>query len=100
MDLNRNIRIAVDTGKVAYGSESARKAILNKQAKLVIFATNTPSDIKEDLAYYAKLSGVPTLEFPGSTSDLGAVCGRPHFVSALTIFETGDSEILKAVETD
>lgn len=100
MDLNRNIRIAVDTGKVAYGAESARKALLNKQAKLVIYAKNTPPKIKEDILYYAKLSNVPTLEFPGSTSDLGAVCGRPHFISALTIFETGDSEIMKAVETE
>ena len=97
MDLNRSIRIAVDTGKVSFGVKSANKALLNKQAKLIIFASNTPEEIKSDIRRYAELSEIPTLEFPGSTLDLGATCGRPHFVAALTITETGDSDILDAV---
>ena len=98
MDLNRSIRIAVDTGKVSFGVKSATKALLNKQAKLVIIANNTPKEIREDVKQYAILSEIPILEYPGSTLDLGATCGRPHFISALTIFETGDSDILTAVK--
>lgn len=98
MDLNRSIRIAVDTGKVFYGGDSAKNALLNKQAKLVIIAKNTPDELKEDITRYASLSDVPILEFSGSSLDLGGICGRPHFVAALTISELGDSDILKAVE--
>ena len=98
MDLNRSIRIAVDTGKVSYGAESAKQAILNKQAKLVIIANNSPLAVKEDVNRYANLSEIPVLEFPGSSLDLGATCGRPPFVAALTIYEMGDSDILKAVK--
>ncbi len=98
MDLNRSIRIAVDTGKVSYGAESAKQALLNKQAKLVIIANNSPLAVKEDVNRYANLSEIPVLEFPGSSLDLGAICGRPHFVAALTIYEMGDSDILKAVK--
>ena len=98
MDINRSIRIAVDTGKVSYGADKAQKALLNKQAKLIILANNTPQDIKEDLLRYAELSEVPVLEFPGSSLDLGAICGRPHFVAALTIYAMGDSDIIKAVK--
>ena len=98
MDINRSIRIAVDTGKVSYGADSAKQALLNKQAKLVIMANNTPQDIKEDINRYAEISEVPILEFPGSSLDLGAVCGRPHFVAALTIMALGDSDIIKAVK--
>jgi len=98
MDLNRSIRIAVDTGKVSYGVESAKAALLNKQAKLVIIANNCPEEIKEDIDHYAKLSKIPVLEFPGSSLDLGAICGRPHFVATLTVYETGDSDIFKAVK--
>ena len=66
MDINRSIRIAVDTGKVSYGADSAKQALLNKQAKLVILAENTPQDIKEDINRYAEISEVPTLVFSGS----------------------------------
>ena len=98
MDINRSIRIAVDTGKVSYGADSAKQALLNKQAKLVILADNAPLDIKEDINRYAEISEVPVLDFPGSSLDLGAVCGRPHFVAALTIVTLGDSDIIKAIK--
>ncbi len=97
MDLNKSIRIAVDTGKVSFGTELTKKALLNKTAKIIVVANNTPSDIKTDLLKYAQLSSVPVIEFTGSTLDLGAVCGRPHFVAALAVYDTGDSDILKAV---
>ena len=98
MDISKSIRIAVDTGRVAYGAETARKALLNKEAKLVVITSNTPDEIKHDVWRYAKLSEIPVLEFAGSSLDLGATCGRPHFVSVLTIFEVGDSDIMKALE--
>jgi len=98
MDLNRSIRIAVDTGKVSYGADSARNALLNKKAKLVILSNNAPQDIRDDVYRYSDLSEIPILEFTGSSLDLGAICGRPHFVAAVTIYEMGDSDILKAVK--
>ncbi|MHA1344917.1 MAG: 50S ribosomal protein L30e [Candidatus Heimdallarchaeaceae archaeon] len=98
MDLNRSIRIAVDTGKVSYGINTTKNALLNKQAKLVIIAKNIPDDLREDITRYASLSEVPVLEYSGSSLDLGGVCGRPHFVAVMAIFELGDSDILKAVE--
>ncbi len=98
MDLNRSIRIAVDTGKVSYGADTANNALLNKQAKLVILSNNAPQKVKEDVHRYANLSEIPILEFTGSSLDLGAICGRPHFVAALTIYEMGDSDLLKAIK--
>jgi len=98
MDINRSIRIAVDTGKVSFGAESSKTALMNKQAKLVIVAQNCPAEIKDDVNHYANLSEIPILEFNGSSLDLGAICGRPHFVAVLTIYQMGDSDILKAVK--
>lgn len=98
MDINRSIRIAVDTGKVSFGAESSKTALMNKQAKLVIIAQNCPIEIKDDVNHYAILSKIPVLEFKGSSLDLGAICGRPHFVAVLTVYEMGDSDILKAVK--
>ena len=98
MDINRSIRIAVDTGKVSFGAESSKTSLLNKQAKLVIIAQNCPEEIKNDVDHYATLSQIPILEYKGSSLDLGAVCGRPHFVAVLTVHEMGDSDILKALK--
>jgi large subunit ribosomal protein L30e len=36
--------------------------------------------------------------YNGTSLDLGAVCGKPFEVSALSIKEPGDSNILKIVE--
>ncbi len=36
--------------------------------------------------------------YKGDSSDLGALCGKPFGVSALTIREPGDSNILKITE--
>ncbi|MCG3225331.1 MAG: 50S ribosomal protein L30e [Candidatus Heimdallarchaeota archaeon] len=98
MDINRSIRIAVDTGKVSFGAETSKTALMNKQAKLVIVAQNCPAEIKEDVNHYATLSKIPILDFKGSSLDLGEICGRPHFVAVLTVYEIGDSDILKAVK--
>ena len=57
-----------------------------------------PDELRKDVTRYASLSEVPILEYSGSSLDLGGICGRPHFVAAMTIFELGDSDILKAVE--
>jgi ribosomal protein L30E len=37
--------------------------------------------------------------YRGSSLDLAATCGKPFIVSALSIREPGDSEILKLTET-
>jgi large subunit ribosomal protein L30e len=62
-------------------------------------ASNCPREVREDIEYYSKLSNVPLIVYKGTSLDLAAVCGRPYSVSALSIREPGDSEILKLTET-
>ena len=68
------------------------------KAKMIVLAANCPKDIKEDIEYYGKLSKVPVMTYKGASMDLAEVCKKPFIISALTIRETGDSEILKAAE--
>jgi len=60
----------------------------------VLIASNAPSEIRRDVAKYCKVSGTPLLEFPGTSWDLGAACGKPFMVSVLTILDPGESGIL------
>ncbi len=100
IDVNRAITTTVKTGKVFFGINNAIKSAKIGRARLIIVAENCPQKIREDIAYYCRLSGVPVVIYKGNSIDLGGVCGKPFTVSALTIREQGDSDILKITEAE
>jgi len=95
IDVDKAIATTVKTGKVLFGANNAVKGIKLGRAKLVIVASNCPRSVMEDIKYYARFSDVPVIIYKGTSIDLGAVCGKPFMVSALTVREPGDSDILK-----
>jgi large subunit ribosomal protein L30e len=100
IDVNKAIATTAKTGKIQIGSSSALKSAKAKKAKLIIVASNCPQSIREDIEYYCKLSEIPVSIYNGNSLDLGAVCGKPFEVSALTVKEPGDSNILKITEEE
>ena len=98
IDVNKAITTTAKTGKIQLGASSALKSAKVKKAKLILLASNCPQKIRADIEYYCRLSEVPVSIFKGDSSDLGALCGKPFEVSALTIKEPGDSNILKIME--
>ncbi len=98
IDVNKAIATAVKTGKVTFGAVSALQNAKNGKAKMIVVASNCPKKTQEDIERYCGLSSVPFLIFKGSILDLASVCGKPFMVSALSIREPGDSEILKLNE--
>jgi large subunit ribosomal protein L30e len=98
IDLDKAIASAVKTGKVSFGANSALLNAKTGKAKLIVLAANCPKNVKDDVEFNAKLSKVPLLSYRGSSMDLANVCGKPFIISALSIREPGDSEILKTVE--
>jgi large subunit ribosomal protein L30e len=98
IDIDKAIASAVKTGKVSFGANSALLNAKTGKAKMIILAANCPKNIKDDIEYYAQLSKVPVLSYKGASMDLANVCQKLFIISALSIREPGDSEILKAVE--
>ncbi|WP_455645244.1 50S ribosomal protein L30e [Methanosphaera sp.] len=98
MDIERGIRVAVDTGKVILGSNKSTQAIKLGNGELVVIAANAPKDVKADIEVYAKLSEIPVYTFEGSSVELGSICGKPFTVTVLVIQEPGDSNILEIKE--
>ncbi|MBQ6220604.1 MAG: 50S ribosomal protein L30e [Methanosphaera sp.] len=98
MDIERGIRVAVDTGKVILGSNKSIQAIKLGNGELVVLAANAPKTLKEDIEVYSKLSEIPVHVFDGSSVELGSICGKPFTVSVLVIQEPGDSNILELKE--
>ncbi len=98
MDVNKQIRMAVKTGKVEFGTKNALANVNTAKAKLVILANNAVTSDRRDIVYSADQSEIPVYVFPGSSLDLGALCEKPFPVSALIVKEAGDSEVLKLAE--
>lgn len=90
IDVDKSLRSVVRTGKVLVGTKQAIKASKRGVAKLVILASNCPGDVKK----IVKEANIPLYEYSGMSVDMGPICGKPYVVSALTILEPGDSDIL------
>jgi large subunit ribosomal protein L30e len=100
IDIDKAIATAVKTGKVSFGANAALQNAKTGKAKMIVLAANCPKDIKEKVEYYGNLSKVPVMTYKGTVIDLAAVCNKLFVISALSIRETGDSEILKVIENN
>jgi len=94
MDLNKSIRMAVDTGKVVFGSQRAKKLALTGSCKALVLSANCPAPVKQDIEHYCSLSKIPIIRFEGNGIKLGTVCGKPFTIAALSVIDAGNSDIL------
>jgi len=95
IDLTKAIATAVKTGKVSFGANTAIQTAKNGKAKMIVLASNCPKSTKEQIEYYGEMSKIPIIIYKGDIMDMATVCNKPFVISALTIKEAGDSEILK-----
>ena len=98
VDVNKQLQIAVRSGKVVLGIKEALDAARFARGKLIILASNCPAQERQDIVQFAKQSAVPVFDYPGTSVDLGAACLKRFVVAALVVKEPGDSEILKLAE--
>ena len=94
MDVDRSIRVAVDTGDVTLGSEKSIQSLKLGKGQLAVVAANAPKEIIDDVEYYANLSDIQAYTYDGTSVDLGSVCGKPFTVATLIVNDPGDSTIL------
>jgi len=98
MDVNSAIKRILKTGKVVYGLNQSLKKIANKKVKLMIISKNIPKELKDKIEYYCKISGTKIFTYPGSSLELGEVCGKPFLVSSLAVLDEGDVDITELVK--
>ena len=98
VDLGKEIRRAVDTGKVVFGSKQSEKSILVGKSRLLIIASHVPELLRESAVHKAAISGTPCLNFDGTGLQLGSICGKPFGILLMSVEEPGKSTIVNAVE--
>jgi len=94
IDFDKELRRAVDTGKVEFGYRKAEKNALTGKGKLLVVSTGLPKRRKEHLSHLAGLSGIPFYEAKKNPLNLGSVCGKPFPVTAMVVLEQGKSKVL------
>jgi large subunit ribosomal protein L30e len=100
IDMNRQIGIAVKTGRVVFGSQETVGAARSGRSKLIIIASNCPEPHRSSITHNAKLANIPVYVYPGDSLTLGRVCEKPFLVAAMAVIDPGDSDILKLAEVN
>ncbi|MEM3227332.1 MAG: 50S ribosomal protein L30e [Candidatus Micrarchaeaceae archaeon] len=99
-DLSGDIRLAVDSGEVAVGANSVIASVNNGSSKLVVLAESGEKELHAEIRHLANLAGLKIVIFKGNPVELGAVCGKPFSVSAVSIIDPGNSSILQSDYSD
>jgi len=97
IDITKQLKMAVKSGKVSFGCAKAVEAAGSGKAKLIVLASNCPEKARSEILDRARLTELPVYVHAGTSVDLGNVCEKPFLIAALTVHEPGDSEILKVV---
>ncbi|MEA1907810.1 MAG: 50S ribosomal protein L30e [Euryarchaeota archaeon] len=96
IDLNKALRKTIRSGKVLIGSNTCLDVVKNNNDLTVVLAANCPAHIRSQIHD----SGVPTIEYPGMSVDLGTACGKPFTIATMAIIDPGDSNIMKVFDPE
>jgi large subunit ribosomal protein L30e len=91
--------MAVDTGRIVFGSDRTRKLALSGKPRLVVIASNCPQETRQDLEHFCRLAKVSVFTYPGTGVELGTTCGKPFVVSAFAVMDFGNSDLSELVKT-
>jgi large subunit ribosomal protein L30e len=92
--LEKVIKDAIEDDKCSFGTKEAISTI--KNSKLVILSHSVSEEILEKIREAAKNAKVPTLNYNGSSVELGRLCGAQFRISALSLKTLSDTN-LKAI---
>jgi large subunit ribosomal protein L30e len=95
-DIAKSLRTAIKDGKVLIGAKNTLDSIQNGDARLIVLASNCPQRFQQAIAARSVL----TVSLEMSSVELGAVCGKPFTISALSIVDPGSSDIMSIAEKE
>jgi ribosomal protein L30E len=59
--VDKELRLALSTGKVQIGSKAAMRELRRGRAKLAVVSSNCPREAREMIETYGKLSEIPVM---------------------------------------
>ena len=92
MDVERELRMLVKSGKVEFGSRTGLKNAA--KAKLVLVSSNCPPAARKAVEEACSKAKVPLYVYERTSVEVGSICGKPFPISVLAVFDAGSSNIL------
>merc|ERR1712166_892035 len=96
-NINSKLNLVVKSGKFKIGYRNTIKTLRSGNSKLILIANNCPAIRRTALEYYAVLAKSDVHHFDGNNIELGTALGKLFSVSAMSITDAGDSDILESV---
>ena len=99
--LEKVIKDAMDDKKCSLGAKEVINSM--KNSKLIILSQSVPMNIHQKIQETAQNSKISTLNFKGSSVELGRLCGTQFRISALSLkilSETNLKTLLKEAEEE
>ena len=99
--LEKVIKDAIEDGKCSFGTKEVISTM--KNSKVIVLSHSVPEKILKKIQTVATSSKVPTLNYSGSSVELGRLCGTQFRISALslkTLSDTNLKAIIKEMETE
>ncbi|MBS3062059.1 MAG: 50S ribosomal protein L30e [Candidatus Diapherotrites archaeon] len=97
VEIQREIRRSVDTGKVAFGEKETEKNVLKGNGALIIVSDSATASTKEKAKHWSKIFSIPVFEYHGKGLELGSVCGKPFSVGTMLVLDSGKSRVLEVI---
>jgi len=92
--LEKVIKDAIEEDKCTFGTKEAISTI--KNSKLIVLSHSIDEKVLEKIQEVAKGAKVPTLNYNGSSVELGRLCGAQFRISAISLKTLSDIN-LKAI---
>ena len=93
MDIARQLKQGISSGKLVFGQRQTIAQCSKGAAKLVLVASNCPEGFIDDLRN--SHPSMPIHQVTMVNRQLGAACGKPFSVSSLCIIDPGQSDLLQ-----
>jgi len=82
-----DIKKELAKANVLFGTEEVMKNLKLGKLEKVFLSSNCPNNVKEDINYYADLSGAKVAELDVPNNELGVLCKKPFSVSVLGLLK-------------
>jgi len=99
IDFDKHLKIAVKSGTIEFGIKHVMKVSKSGKSKLLIISSDCPEQYKNAVVTNSKSAGIPIYFYHGTSLDMGIACEKPFMISALSVKNEGNSEILKLVDS-
>lgn len=84
-DYLKEIKDSLEKNKAIVGTKETIKKSKQGKVSTIYLSKNVPSDIKEDIMRFEKLSEIEIIQLDILNDELGTLCRKPYPISIISI---------------